>query len=255
LVAVSGFALAGAAQVWMTLSKREKERELVFALGQFRQAIESYARASPGAQVLPEKLEDLLEDPRQPSVRRHLRRIYLDPMTGKAEWGLVMRQGRIAGVHSLSHDTPIGRTYQLAGIDFDAAMKYSDWAVAYIPGTQPSDVPGAQTLGAVPPGSALPAPPLPMPGAMPGTDVAPPAAPVPPSPAERRNTLDRDVSTMNERERTEYCTAQLNLDQQACQASRALNPLGRTQCMKTASQREYACRLGQTDLPPLYLTP
>jgi type II secretory pathway pseudopilin PulG len=147
-VAVSGFALVAVAQVWVTLSKREKEKELVFVLGQFQQALLLYSRGAatapqpaiaqpiPPIDALPQRLEDLLQDPRAPNVRRYLRRIYVDPMTGKAEWGVVQRQGRIIGVHSLSQDAPLGKKYELAGVNFEAATKYSDWQVAVIPTQQ-----------------------------------------------------------------------------------------------------------------------
>ena len=54
------------------------------------------------------RLEELLQDPRYPDIRRYLRKIYLDPMTGSAEWGLVTGPGgEIYGVHSLSGDEPL----------------------------------------------------------------------------------------------------------------------------------------------------
>ena len=132
-------------QVWVTLSKREKEKELVFVLGQFHQALLLYSRGPmaapqpagirliPAIDTLPQQLEELLKDPRAPGVRRYLRKIYVDPMTGKAEWGLVRRQGRIIGVYSLSDDAPVGRKYTLADIDFETAAKYSDWKVVVVP--------------------------------------------------------------------------------------------------------------------------
>jgi type II secretory pathway pseudopilin PulG len=177
---VIGFALAGVATVWSTGVQREKEKELLFILGEFHAAIERYATASPGAQALPERLEELVADPRFPYIRRHLRRIYVDPMTGKAQWGLVTLQGRIAGVHSLSEDQPLGRTYRLATIDFAGAQKYSDWRVAYVPVGQP----GSLTTGAA---------------ATSPSGVPPVVAMPPPSSSERPNTLDRDVSSMRDR--------------------------------------------------------
>jgi type II secretory pathway pseudopilin PulG len=176
---VIGFALAGLATVWSTAVQREKEKELLFILGEFHTALERYATASPGAEALPERLEELVADPRFPNIRRHLRRIYVDPMTGKAQWGLVTLQGHITGVHSLSEDRPLGRAHQLATIDFARAKKYSDWRVTYVPAGQPGSL-------------------------APGTEEASPSGiPVvampPLSASERSNTPDRDVPGVADR--------------------------------------------------------
>jgi type II secretory pathway pseudopilin PulG len=86
LVAMMSVALAGAGEVWHTAQQREKEQELLFAGGQFRRAIAQYYANTPGkARHYPLQLEELLKDPRYPGVRRYLRKIYLDPMTGRAE--------------------------------------------------------------------------------------------------------------------------------------------------------------------------
>ena len=100
IVALSGLALASAAQVWSTASRRDKEVELLRMGMEFRDAIRSYVISSPGAQQFPTRLEDLLLDPRFPSVKRHLRRIYADPLTGVPDWGLIRSGDAIIGVHS-----------------------------------------------------------------------------------------------------------------------------------------------------------
>lgn len=86
-VALAGIAMAAAAHVWQAKSLREKEAELMFIGEQFRLAIKSYQ--STGTKQYPQTLEDLVEDKRTPNVVRHLRKIYVDPMTNTTEWGIV----------------------------------------------------------------------------------------------------------------------------------------------------------------------
>lgn len=133
LVAVMAASLAGSGQIWRTLQTREKERELLFIGHQFRLALDRYAKATPGkGRRAPMRLEDLLEDPRTPTVQRYLRKIYVDPMTGNAEWGLVTSaNGEIYGVHSLSKDEPLKKTnFAAADRQFEGVTRYSDWVFA-----------------------------------------------------------------------------------------------------------------------------
>ena len=130
LVTLMGIVLATAGQVWHTLQQREKEQQLLFVGHQFRLALKRYADHSPGkTRRAPLHLEELLLDPRHPGVRRHLRTIYTDPVTGKAEWGLITGPGgEIFGVHSLSDGEPLKKHhFELADEHFEDSMKYSDW--------------------------------------------------------------------------------------------------------------------------------
>lgn len=79
--------MAGAAQVWQVKSQRDKEAELLYVGEQFRQAIMSYYNT--GTKQYPETLENLLEDKRLPAIKRHLRKIYKDPITNTADWAIV----------------------------------------------------------------------------------------------------------------------------------------------------------------------
>ena len=129
LTAVMGLGLAAVGWVWHTASVRDKEAELMFAGDQFRKAIVSYRTQAPGGtREWPKTLDDLLLDPRWPEVRRHLRKIYVDPFTGKPEWGLIMHGDRIVGVHSLSDSLPL----RTAGFpkeyeQFALAKAHADW--------------------------------------------------------------------------------------------------------------------------------
>ncbi len=135
LVALVGAGLVSVAEVWHTLAQHDKETELLFIGNQFRSAIERYYGASPGAAQYPKSLEDLLEDKRFPNVRRHLRRIYVDPMTGKSEWGLTQLEGvGIVGVHSLSDAVPLKQAnFAARDAAFVGAKTYRDWVFAFQP--------------------------------------------------------------------------------------------------------------------------
>ena len=135
IIAVMGAGLAAFGELFSHAAQREKERELIFIGNQFRGAIASYYNKSPGAKVYPKKLEDLLEDRRFPMPQHHLRRVYSDPMTGKAEWGLDEAPGGgFMGVHSLSEETPIkSGNFSLKDQAFEGAEHYTKWIFAYSP--------------------------------------------------------------------------------------------------------------------------
>lgn len=104
VVAIGGAALAAAGTAWKTQAQRERERELLFRGGEIARAIAAYHAASTeGAAQWPAGLDELLEDRRGGVVRRHLRRLYADPFTGKPDWLLVVGEhARILAVRSRS---------------------------------------------------------------------------------------------------------------------------------------------------------
>ncbi|UVM53581.1 type II secretion system GspH family protein [Pseudomonas sp. B21-012] len=129
LIAVTGMALAATVTLWSTVAQRERERELLWVGGQYAQALRSYFRASPGLAQYPQSLEELLEDSRYPNPKRHLRKLYPDPITASDDWGLLRSiDGRITGVYSRSQALPFKRT-GFAGqwSEFDGLEHYSDW--------------------------------------------------------------------------------------------------------------------------------
>lgn len=77
----------------------------------------------------PTTLDDLLQDPRQPALKRHLRQLFHDPVMGSKDWGLVaLGDGRIRGVYSKSAEAPL----KIAGFPedyggFAGAETYQDW--------------------------------------------------------------------------------------------------------------------------------
>jgi type II secretory pathway pseudopilin PulG len=149
-VALAGAGLAAFGEFASHASQREKEAELLFVGNQYRQAIASYFRKE---RSYPKTLAELLEDRRYPMPVRHLRKLYRDPVTGSAAWGLIEAPGGagIMGVHSLSETAAI-KTGNFAARD--AALmearnpeapevRYKDWKFFYTP-PSPSGPPPSQ---------------------------------------------------------------------------------------------------------------
>lgn len=135
IVAILGGGLALVGEMWETSAQREKEAELLFVGNQYRSAIARYYLSGPQRQY-PRALEDLLKDARMPETRRYLRRLYADPLSRKAEWGIVKApDSGIMGVYSLSEEATFKRAnFKLRDAAFASAQKYSDWKfVATVP--------------------------------------------------------------------------------------------------------------------------
>ncbi|SFU89515.1 type II secretion system protein [Pseudoduganella namucuonensis] len=134
LIGFMGASLVIGSELYATAARRDKEAQLLFVGHEFRQALGRYheAKGAGGVAQYPLTLEELLKDPRYPGAKRHLRRLYADPVTGKAEWGLIRQQGRIVGVHSLSELQPIKQ----GGFHEEDRMlhkkaRYADWLFTY----------------------------------------------------------------------------------------------------------------------------
>lgn len=74
----------------------------------------------------------MLLDKRYPTPRRHLRRLFVDPITGKTDWGLVNApEGGIMGVYSLSEREPMKRAnFEPEDGDFATALQAQQAFVA-----------------------------------------------------------------------------------------------------------------------------
>lgn len=148
MVAVVGIVAGAAADVYQLSRQRSRETELLWIGHQFRAAIASYYEAGEGGnKVYPAGLEDLLNDPRFPVVRRHLRRIYVDPMTGKPDWELIMApQGGIAGVKSRSVATPVKQAnFRPRDEHFSGKNQYAEWEFTVLPVAPPGKPPGPKS--------------------------------------------------------------------------------------------------------------
>lgn len=135
VVAIFGAALASVGNVWSTTLQRERERELLFVGDAFRRAIAEYHDNSPGggAKQFPRTLDDLLLDRRFPTVRRHLRKIYADPFSGKPEWGIIKGPGdTIMGIYSLSKVKPLKTSNFPEGYEvFEGKNSHSEWQFSF----------------------------------------------------------------------------------------------------------------------------
>jgi hypothetical protein len=172
---------------------------------------------------------------------RHLRRIFVDPMTRRAEWGLLRQpDGGIRGVYSLSTGRPF-RTDDLPG-GLTAGATYADWKFT-VDDAAPAPAGGVAAAGAVPVGGA-PQPLTPVAPA-PSIPTVPPPAVVSSSQPEAQPAVER---------RTERCEVQRGEDLRACAATRetgaSIAEVG--QCTASASMRFFACLRGQA-IPPLRL--
>ena len=133
-VAILAILAAGAAPIARYKVKRDKERELKYDLWTMRDAIDHYKDAADkgafqtkvDSQNYPPDLETLVEgvDVQGKKVK-FLRRIPIDPMTGKQEWGMRSMQDdptsdsyggqSVFDVYSKSQGTALN------------GEKYSDW--------------------------------------------------------------------------------------------------------------------------------
>lgn len=129
IVAISGIALSAVGIVWHQAIQRENEKELLFVGDQYRSAISSYYESTPnGVKQYPRKLEDLLLDNRFPVIKRHIRRLYDDPMTTKQPWGLIKQQDYIFGVYSLSKQQAIKKKgFPTLYESFVETTTYDEW--------------------------------------------------------------------------------------------------------------------------------
>lgn len=152
-IAVMSAGLAAAAEVWHMALKRENEAQLLFAGDQFRNAILMYFVHAPGGtNRYPQRLEDLLKDPRYPDTKRYLRKIYTDPMTNSTKWGLLKAAGgEILGVYSLSADEPAKKTnFGIVDQAFEGKSKYSEWVFVIPSKFLPAQPPGQPAQPTIP---------------------------------------------------------------------------------------------------------
>lgn len=146
-LAIASVATLAVASLQHLAQVRSDEAELLRIGAEFRQALARYRDGHP-SRAYPATLDELLLDERSGVARRHLRKVYHDPITRTPEWGLVIEQGRITGVHSLSGRAP----FKVAGFDpedqeFNGAATYADWVFRVLPASEPLRGPAVPAAG------------------------------------------------------------------------------------------------------------
>ena len=171
MIAIIGITTSVVGMSLRTAERIEKEKELLWIGHQYRNAIRSYyiyhmqrfqqTTAHAGVsisgqtvypQFYPTSIDDLLKDPSAPGTLRHLRKKYIDPMTGKDDWVLVavgsanqtgdsqaMSGQAFWGVRSNSdHETIKRDNFLLEDFRFKGKTKYSEWEFTYNPQEDPA---------------------------------------------------------------------------------------------------------------------
>lgn len=129
-IALIGGVSAVGLKVLKTHQIRSAEAELLEIGMEFRNALQSYAESTPnGLPNTPGSLSELLRDPRFPGMKRHLRRLYHDPFTGKAEWGVIRGPDmRIVGIHSLSETIALkSENFPMELASLSGSKRHMDW--------------------------------------------------------------------------------------------------------------------------------
>lgn len=129
MLALVAYASQGMLMDTSRQQQRANEEELLFVGEQYRQAIESYLRATPnGVRRYPASLEDLVADNRFPQPRRHLRKLFRDPMSPQTDWVLIKMGTSLIGVRSQSKGEPFRKAgFTSKQENFASAQAYSDW--------------------------------------------------------------------------------------------------------------------------------
>lgn len=200
LLAIIGLVGAASLKVESLLARAAAEQELLEIGAAYSAALDSYAAATPqGKPPQPPTMQDLLKDTRFPTIRRHLRKIFVDPISGKAEWGITYLGDKtgVLGIYSLAQGQPLKQAnFDERFQNFENKAHYAEWKfVANGQGAleRATEMTGKPPL-VLPPGTPLPAAPpvtAPVPAAPPEPAVPdaaePPAEPAePPEPAEQR---------------------------------------------------------------------
>jgi type II secretory pathway pseudopilin PulG len=157
-VVIIGIMLSATSQSWRTIMQRDREAELLFRGTQVRDAIARWnkpVKTQTQGQLVARPplndLKDLLQDPNTPETVRYLRKLYIDPITGK-DFDLIRDPVRgIIGVKSSSQDPPLKRDNFPDDLkSFVNKDKYSDWQFNYLTTANQPGQPAVRQPGSAP---------------------------------------------------------------------------------------------------------
>lgn len=132
-VVVMGVLLTAVARVWEVTAQRERETQLLYVGHAFRNAIARYYLTD---HHFPTTLQALVSDEQSAVPRHFLRRLYEDPMTGGADWTLMLAPDGVGimGVASSSQRRPIKQKGFLPmDVGFADSPCYCSWQFIYYP--------------------------------------------------------------------------------------------------------------------------
>lgn len=136
LIAMIAIATTATVSVADLVRRRAAEEDLLYVGKQYIKAIMEYELYTPANHPsrAPSRLEDLLKDPRQAGVKRYLRQLYPDPITGKLDWQLIPAPGGgIMGIKSASCAPTIKRSFSSGDwMYLDGKRRYCDWIFSYV---------------------------------------------------------------------------------------------------------------------------
>ena len=202
LVTVIGLVGAATLKIDALLRRVHAEEELLFVGTAFADALTSYAAATPqGQPTQPPGMQDLLRDQRSPAIRRHLRKVFIDPMTGTTDWGIVWLGDHkgILAVYSKSAVQPLKiANFDARLVGFEGRQHIYDWR--FVASGPAPLVPAAQGApGQVVPTQVVPAqvapPSAPLPSLFAPTTLPPPPPPPAETPAPQPVVDDEDGQT------------------------------------------------------------
>jgi type II secretory pathway pseudopilin PulG len=131
VVALIGLGSARVGVAWEHADRREREQELL-RIGQlYADALRRARLDTPGSsRGYPARLEDLLLDARFVGTRRHIRRLYPDPLAPARPWGLIRDEhGAIIAVYSQDERQPLTQVQIISEVVAlpAGAASYADW--------------------------------------------------------------------------------------------------------------------------------
>ncbi|MDK2126440.1 type II secretion system protein [Parachitinimonas caeni] len=138
ILLVMSLLMGKAVDVSSTQAERQREEEVLAVGDTYRRAITHYIEMPGSNGQYPQRLEDLVQDPRFPNPVRHLRKLYPDPETGQPWEPIVAPGGGIMGVRSTSARKPWKQQgFPARYKEFGDATTIAEWQFTYQAANKP----------------------------------------------------------------------------------------------------------------------